>query len=541
MAGEPSPGTCWSRPGPAPASRSATWCRRCTTRSGSSSPRRRSRCSTSWSSATCRGWPRRSRAGRGSTRRTPCSRAAPTTPACTGSGEGVPDDQGVLVEVPEGTLGKKVLELRKWAEEEATDGGSGEKDAAPRHTDREWRQVSVSARECLGATKCPFGEECFAERAREKAQRSHLIITNHSLLAIDAIEGIPMIPDYDAVVIDEAPRAGGRVTQAATDELWAVRGGAGRPPIRSARPVRRRGPGRRPAGRRRRAAGGDGGSAAGPVRGRSPTISRTRSRWCATRLGRWPVRFPRPTRATSADAGLTQAKGNVQELFATADRMAANSDADVLWLTEGTDRLPPRLCVAPLQVWGPMREKLLADKTVVMTSATLMLGGDFTRCRHLGRAQARRAHRPARWSRRSPWRPSRRPSVPKPTAPTTPSRGSGSTSGARSTTASRRSSTSPGTFPRPAATGSGRPSSRRSPSWSMRPTAARSGCSPAGGRRRPRPSYVREKLPHLTTLAQGDAQLPELPGSSSTTRTPACSARSACGRASTSRVTPASW
>jgi ATP-dependent DNA helicase DinG len=58
--------------------------------------------------------------------------------------------------------------------------------------------------------------------------------------------------------------------------------------------------------------------------------------------------------------------------------MAANAESDVLWLTEGGDRLPPRLCVAPLQVWGPMREKLLSDKTVVMTSATLMLGGDFS-------------------------------------------------------------------------------------------------------------------------------------------------------------------
>ena len=57
--------------------------------------------------------------------------------------------------------------------------------------------------------------------------------------------------------------------------------------------------------------------------------------------------------------------------------MAANADSDVMWLTEGTDRLPPHLCIAPLQVWGQMRDKLLADKTVVMTSATLMLGGDF--------------------------------------------------------------------------------------------------------------------------------------------------------------------
>ncbi len=136
--------------------------------------------------------------------------------------EGVPDEQGALIEVPEGSLGKKVLELRSWAEKEAESKGSGERDHAPRHTDREWRQVSVSHRDCLGAARCPFGEECFVEQAREKAHRSHLIVTNHSLLAIDAIEGVPMIPDYDVVVVDEAHEVVSRVTQAATDELFAA-------------------------------------------------------------------------------------------------------------------------------------------------------------------------------------------------------------------------------------------------------------------------------------------------------------------------------
>ncbi|HEX5089103.1 MAG TPA: DEAD/DEAH box helicase, partial [Nocardioides sp.] len=80
---------------------------------------------------------------------------------------GVPDDQGTLVDVPVGPMASKVLELRAWAEEEAEQGGSGERDHAPRHTDREWRQVSVNHRECLGAAKCPFGQECFAELARD--------------------------------------------------------------------------------------------------------------------------------------------------------------------------------------------------------------------------------------------------------------------------------------------------------------------------------------------------------------------------------------
>jgi ATP-dependent DNA helicase DinG len=289
--------------------------------------------------------------------------------------EGVPDDQGALVELPEGSLGKKVLELRAWAEEEAESGGTGERDHAPRHTDREWRQVSVNHRECLGASKCPFGQECFAELAKEKAHRSHLVVTNHSLLAIDAIEGVPMIPDYDVVVIDEAHELTTRVTQAATDELWAAE------VERAARRSQRHVDG---------SEADDLADAADALRAAINEARPGRVERMPADLGDALVLVRDAARAclsaypkgggddAEPDAGLTQARGSVQEVFATAERMAGQLASDVLWVTEGSDRIPPRVCVAPLQVWGPMRDKLLADKTVVFTSATLMLGGDFS-------------------------------------------------------------------------------------------------------------------------------------------------------------------
>lgn len=292
--------------------------------------------------------------------------------------EGVPDDQGALVDVPVGSMAESVLELRGWAEKEAEDGGTGERDNAPRHTDREWRQVSVNHRECLGAAKCPFGQECFAELAREKAQRSHLIVTNHSLLAIDAIEGVPMIPEYDAVVIDEAHELTARVTQAATDEL-------------SVNDVERA------ARRSQRIVEDDSADALAEA---ADALSDAFEATTAGRIERMPdqlgealalVRdaarsclsaYPRESLGDSeVDPGRTQAKGMVQDVFANAERMAADLESDVLWLSEPpphmSTRIPPRLHVAPLQVWGQMRDKLLSDKTVVFTSATLMLGGDF--------------------------------------------------------------------------------------------------------------------------------------------------------------------
>jgi ATP-dependent DNA helicase DinG len=292
--------------------------------------------------------------------------------------EGVPDEQGALVEVPKGSMARKVLDLRSWAEEEAKTGGSGERDNAPRHTDREWRQVSVNHRECLGASRCPFGTECFVETAREQAHRSHLIVTNHSLLAIDAVEGVPMIPDYDAVVVDEAHELVARVTQAATDELAVA--DVERAARRSQRHVGESN------------AADDLADAADALQlaiddaapGRFDEVpDQLKDALVLVRDAARAVLSAYPREAEDAgvdgaDAGRTQARGMVQEVFVTAERMAAGSDADVLWLSEGGDRMPPRLCVAPLQVWSQMRDKLLSDKTAVFTSATLMLGGDFS-------------------------------------------------------------------------------------------------------------------------------------------------------------------
>src|SRR5687768_11239689 len=50
--------------------------------------------------------------------------------------EGAPDDQGVLVEVPEGSLGGEVLELREWAEAQSTAGTIADRDSAPSNVER---------------------------------------------------------------------------------------------------------------------------------------------------------------------------------------------------------------------------------------------------------------------------------------------------------------------------------------------------------------------------------------------------------------------
>jgi ATP-dependent DNA helicase DinG len=190
-----------------------------------------------------------------------------------------------------------------------------------------------------------------------------------------------MIPDYDVVVVDEAHEVVARVTQAATDELLAS--DVDRAARRARRYVDSAADDTSAADDLADAGDALAAAIAESKPGRFDEVPETLAD--ALVLVRDAARaclsaFPKETDAGAAgeaDAGRTQARGSVQEVFVTAERMAAHAESDVLWLSEGGDRVPPRLCVAPLEVWGPMRDKLLTDKTVVMTSATLKLGGDF--------------------------------------------------------------------------------------------------------------------------------------------------------------------
>src|SRR5258707_864430 len=62
---------------------------------------------------------------------------------------------------------------------------------------------------------------CSAERAREIAGQADIVVTNHALLAIDALDNGQVLPEHDVVIIDEAHDLVDRVTSVATAELSA--------------------------------------------------------------------------------------------------------------------------------------------------------------------------------------------------------------------------------------------------------------------------------------------------------------------------------
>lgn len=70
-----------------------------------------------------------------------------------------------------------------------------------------WRHIDARSDICIGQ-KCPSFDACFITRARQSALESEIIIVNHHLffadLALRDKEWGQVLPDYDAVVFDEA-------------------------------------------------------------------------------------------------------------------------------------------------------------------------------------------------------------------------------------------------------------------------------------------------------------------------------------------------
>ncbi|WP_106580931.1 ATP-dependent DNA helicase [Murinocardiopsis flavida] len=275
------------------------------------------------------------------------------------------------------SLGRQVQRLHEWAEE--TD--SGDRDQlVPGVSDLAWRQVSVAANECVGATVCAFGHECFAEQAREDAGDVDVVVTNHALLAIDAMQGYHILPEHRVLLVDEAHDLVDRVTSVATGVLSerAVSIAA----KRAARLVE--------AGLTERLGeAGDGlalmftDSEPGrldhipdPLAGAVAAV-RDAARACVGAVG--PADTADPEGATVRRLALAA----LNEVHDAAVRVLESYEpplrdrTDVVWLAK-SPKQPPSLHVAPLAVGGLLREKLFGDRTTVLTSATLALGGSFS-------------------------------------------------------------------------------------------------------------------------------------------------------------------
>ena len=267
--------------------------------------------------------------------------------------------------------------LRAWAQ---SPNATGDRDDAPDVDRRVWSANSVSGRECMGADECPSGSKCFAALAKAKAQTADIVVTNHTLLAIEIVDSHPILPERDAIVLDEAHEFMDRTTQAVTEEITAAR------VSRAANMARKHMPGK----------------AGDALFKASEKFSKSLGEYAddlkadptrAGRLDKLPATLEAPLRAVkeavaavtaliSADAQIidpnsmaerARVKGALNEISQTATKLLKPGHTHVLWF----EPTYSTLYLAPLAVSDVLRGNLLTQTPVIATSATLTVGKSF--------------------------------------------------------------------------------------------------------------------------------------------------------------------
>jgi ATP-dependent DNA helicase DinG len=288
--------------------------------------------------------------------------------------DGDPENQAVL-EVS--SLESDAKRLRAWAESPKA---SGDRDDAPDVDRRVWFANSVSGRECMGADECPYGHKCFAALAKAKAQTADVVVTNHTLLAIEIVDSHPILPERDAVILDEAHEFMDRTTQAVTEELTAPR------VIRAAAMARKHMPGKASDAFTKAAD-----KFADAVDDYSEIVKSDTTK--SGRLDQLPKELESSMRAIkesvaailqliNADAEVidintmaerARVKGALNEISQTVTKLLKPGHTHVLWF----EPTYSTLYLAPLSVSNVLRRNLLTETPVIATSATLTVGKSF--------------------------------------------------------------------------------------------------------------------------------------------------------------------
>ena len=288
-----------------------------------------------------------------------------------------PDDPESQAVLEISSLESDAKRLRAWAQSK---GATGDRDDAPDVDRRVWAANSVSGRECMGADDCPSGSKCFAALAKAKAQTADIVVTNHTLLAIEIVDSHPILPERDAIILDEAHEFMDRTTQAVTEELTAAR------VLRAANMARKHMPGKASDAFNKAAE-----KFAAALNDYADDLKADPAK--AGRLDKLPSQLEAPLRAVkeavsavsaliAADAEIidpnsmaerARVKGALNEINQTATKLLKPGHTHVLWF----EPTYSTLYLAPLAVSDVLRGNLLTQTPVIATSATLTVGKSF--------------------------------------------------------------------------------------------------------------------------------------------------------------------
>lgn len=256
-------------------------------------------------------------------------------------------------------------------------------------TKQEFSNVASSSNECPGKRDCPFGDVCFAEIAKSKGRDAQVVITNTAMLMTDLVvsdrtEGAAqMLGEYDVVVIDEAHETEEIATNALSDTF-------------------RKGGFEKFAKEARNFSGTH-----GSLVSTSDLDEAVTNAWASLREGRftsvaaedgsdvWSVLADALLELSTniakidlRDSSDRKVKARRAQLTSRAASMSwrvrrllsDGSDVSVRWVeSEKSLRGVNQLVIktAPLRV-GPFLQENLWTKTVILVSATLSVGSDFS-------------------------------------------------------------------------------------------------------------------------------------------------------------------
>ena len=286
---------------------------------------------------------------------------------------GYPEDDALLSraegEMGATAMGEEVVRAREWAL--TTETGDRD-DLVPGVSDRVWAQISVKKPECLG-TSCIMRASCFPVIAREEAAEADIIVTNHTMLGVQA-NGTPILPASDAFIIDEAHELVDSVTTQLTAELskWEM--------LRIARSLRRA-----------KLSDCDLDDSAKEIEEALAEIEEGRLRAIPEALsdaiGRALGRLQEASEEVATLSGKDDESAATKLVLknAVTDAMEVchvflgdgvrNGD-NVPWVSEQRNGGRVLYC-APLDVSARLADQIFLERPAILTSATLQIGGSF--------------------------------------------------------------------------------------------------------------------------------------------------------------------
>ena len=278
---------------------------------------------------------------------------------------GLPE-QGRLVDDPPRA---RLAELVSWAADTPT----GDRSDLPfAVSNAEWSAVSVGVGECPGRARCPHGEVCFAEQARDAAAEADIVVVNTHLYGLHLASGAAVLPEHEVVVVDEAHA----LEDIAADTL-GLRLGPGRLE-NLARSCRGLFTPDHPAAAGVDAAGVRLGLVLDGLAGRRVEPSEGDLGVALVGCGEAVATVLEAARSLDLGGDAASRRDRVSQLATgLAGDVRALAEPDerrVAWVEGGAS---PVLRVAPVDVGAELAGRLFSNVTAVLTSATLAVGGSF--------------------------------------------------------------------------------------------------------------------------------------------------------------------